>query len=271
MESIWLNRWILLSVAFYMSPIFLFAYFGYAIGLPVIILPILLILFFLVEYISGKRRLLRTVDSTKLNKEHEIHQQTKKIANRLEVPVPTVYLGELNGPNAFAVGRKGNGTIVISPELLNHLNKNEISGVLAHELSHLNSRDYIPVIVGQESAEILSTIMYSIVSAIPGTKSGENTFSEFISHWTYIFVLAVTMPVSRQREYIADKDAKEIGLGTELHNALIKINNAYASQDYAPPPRETSPLCINGINIDNLLKTHPPLEDRLERLRNTAG
>ncbi|MFB6254858.1 MAG: M48 family metallopeptidase [Halobacteriaceae archaeon] len=246
------------------------AVFGTGIWPLLIIGTIVLMVF---QYKVGKWAALRSVGAEDLSKEKypEIHQRVESLSNDMGIKKPTLKIARMGVPNAFAVGRKGNGTVVVSRELLDMLSKDEVEGVLAHELAHIQNRDVVMMVLGQGIASIVAIVAQYVVLL-----TGDNDIADFflaivVGQIVQMIVMVFVLAISRYREYVADSDAKEyIGTGEPLASALEKIQRGNQRSQNSEIDENVNALCIFGQErgiIGKLLSSHPPTEKRIERLR----
>ncbi|WP_170018640.1 zinc metalloprotease HtpX [Campylobacter sp. RM16190] len=217
----------------------------------------------------------------------EVHENDAKglfeIVSRLtkkaNLPMPKVYIIPEQVPNAFATGRNPkNAVVAVTEGLLNLLNKDEIEGVLAHELCHVRHYD---ILTGSIAAVIAGAIAILANFAQFGALSGNNS-NQSRSNGILMLLLAVIMPIaatviqmaiSREREYKADKGAAILtGRPEWLASALRKLDNY--SKNYMmrnADPQSAHMFIINPFGsvkntINTLFRTHPRTEDRIARL-----
>ncbi|NHX35195.1 MULTISPECIES: M48 family metallopeptidase [Halolamina] len=255
------------------------------------ILPIAIvgsILLIGVQYKVGKWAALRSVGAEELSEQQysEIHRMVEKHADGMGIDKPELKIARMGVPNAFAVGRKGAGIVVVSEELLQLLDRDELEGVLAHELAHIANRDVVTMQLGQGIASIVG-----IVAQFAVLLTGDNDIADFflaivVGNVVQFVVMIFVLAISRYREYVADADAKRaIGGGDPLARALEKISQgnqrAAASSGSAQRGRgdrrresnvdqQVSALCISSPDtgfLQRIVSTHPPMEKRIERLR----
>jgi len=256
----------------------LFAFYAALVGLAISIWgfdiwPIALAataFFGVFQYVLGKKMALWSVGAEDLDETQyrQVHSAIERMSRDMGIEKPRVMKAQMGVPNAFAVGRKGAGVVVISEELIQLLDQDELEGVIAHELAHIRNRDVIMMVVGQSIASMIGIAVYFL------TVMGERNFGAMIMGWilssiAQTIVMIFVLAISRYREYVADEDAAEvIGRGEPLARALEKISNA--GQD-AKVDENVSALCIFGGGEKSLLRkifsTHPPTEKRIERLR----
>jgi heat shock protein HtpX len=204
----------------------------------------------------------------------------RELSERAGLPMPRVYLMENAQPNAFATGRNPqNAAVAVTTGLVHMLGREEVAGVLAHELAHIRNRD---------------TLTMTITATIAGAISMLAQFGLFFGHrdnnnglgligtiamviLAPIAAMIVQMAISRTREYAADEmGARICGRPQALASALIKISNA--AQHVENPTAEASPATahlfivnpLTGQRMDNLFSTHPSTENRVAALRELA-
>jgi len=225
-----------------------------------------------VQYKIGKWMALRTVGAEDLPEDRypEIHRRVESLSRSMGIEKPRLMIARMGVPNAFAVGRKGAGTVVVSQELLSQLGPDEVEGVLAHELAHIRNRDVVMMVLGQGVASIVA-----IVAQWAVLLTGDNDIADFflaivVGQITQMLVMLFVFAISRYREYVADGDAAEaIGGGEPLARALEKIDRGNQRRNESAVDEQVNALCIFGEErgLARLFATHPPIEKRVERLR----
>lgn len=237
----------------------LFIMSSYNVSLPLI--AGLTLVFVLFQYIISQKLILKSVESEELPKEYSwIDNFVEQYSRDKNMKKPKVYAATMNTPNAFAFGRRGKGTVVVSKELLEKLEKEEIKGVVAHEMAHIENRDSIIMLIGQS----ISTIV-GFAAIILSRQRGAGFFAALVAgQIAQIIVSIVLMAVSRYREYTADQTAASyMNTGEPLANALSKISKQNTKNKQNS--NEVGALCI--INPGEILSTHPPTEKRIKRLK----
>jgi heat shock protein HtpX len=224
-----------------------------------------------VQYKLGKWMALRSVGAEDLPEDRfqEIHHRVESLSRDMGIEKPRLMIASMGVPNAFAVGRKGAGTVVVSEELLRTLEPDEVEGVLAHELAHIRNRDVVMMVLGQGIASIVAIVAQWVVLL-----TGDNDIADFflaivVGQLTQMLVMVFVFAISRYREYVADRDAaEEVGTGEPLASALEKISRS-AERGNADVDDQVNALCIfgDGSGLARLFATHPPVEKRIERLR----
>ncbi len=207
-----------------------------------------------------------------------LHEVVSEICQRNGLPLPKVYILPQTTPNAFATGRNPSHAVVAATEgIMRILSREELSGVMAHEMAHVGNRD---ILIGSIAATVAGAISYlahmAQWAAIFGTGRDENEGSNPIALillmiFAPIAAMLVQMAISRSREYVADRRGAELcGNPRYLANALRKLE---ASNRKAPMPQVNeatahmfivNPLRAGGLM--GLFSTHPPMEERVRRL-----
>ncbi len=212
----------------------------------------------------------------------QIHQIVQELAQQAGLPKPRIFLIEDDSPNAFATGRNpDHAVIAVTSGILRILSLQELKGVLAHELAHVKNRD---ILVGSIAATMAGAIMILARMASWATIFGGSRDSEeggggggIISLLVMIIVapiaaLLIQMAISRSREYQADASGAQFsGNPLGLAGALEKLETASKRIPMDDPKPATAHMFIvnplSGRSLLNLFSTHPPIEERIARLR----
>jgi len=245
-----------------------------ATGLP--LLPVLAVGILVVpaaQYKLGKwlaTRKAEEIPAEATGQYGQVRQMTLQLAEEMNVPEPTVMRMQMGVPNAFAVGRKGAGVVCVSEELVAMLDRDELEGVIAHELAHIKNRDVITMVVGQSIGMIVGYVAYFAVLMGGERNIGTWILAMVASSLANALVMIFVLAISRYREYVADSDAKEaIGSGDPLARALEKISRGSEGREMELDD-SMSALCIfnseRGL-LEKVFSTHPPMEKRIQRLR----
>jgi heat shock protein HtpX len=204
----------------------------------------------------------------------------ERLANQQNLPMPKIFIIPSANPNAFATGRNPrHASVAATTGILDLLSENELEGVMAHELSHVKNRDILIVTVAATIAGIISYAAAmarwaAIFGGFGGRDSNNNIVSLLvITILTPILALLIQLAISRSREYLADSSAaKMLGTGQGLASALEKLEYGAKKSPMRFGSETTSSLFIvnpfRGNAILNLLSTHPPIKERIRRLRN---
>lgn len=211
------------------------------------------------------------------NTHKEIYQIIEELSRKINIPMPKLYITPDNQANAFATGRgPGHASVAVTRGILNTLSKEELRGVLAHELSHIKNRD---VLVATIAAVLASTISFVANMSLYGRHSNDENNRGFGAFGIVIALLVpiaagiIQMAISRQREFGADETgAKTIGDGEPLARALIAIHDSASRMPMRTNPAFSSlyigdPTGGLGSKMLHLFSTHPPVEERIKRLR----
>jgi heat shock protein HtpX len=205
-----------------------------------------------------------------------------ELAGRAGLPMPRVYLMDNPQPNAFATGRNPeHAAVAVTTGLLNTLNRDEVAGVIAHELAHIRNRDTLTMTITATIAGAIS-MLAQFGMFFGGGHRGNNGGVGIIGTLAMVILapiaaMLVQMAISRTREYSADNIGAHIAGGTDgLSSALVKISNAahHVENDTAEQNPATAHLFIinplSGHRMDNLFSTHPSTENRIAALNELA-
>ena len=214
----------------------------------------------------------------------QLHGIVEELAHRAGLPKPRVAVVESQSPNAFATGRDPNHALVaVTTGILQVLSREELLAVLAHELGHVKNRDILVTSIAATIAGAITMIaqMMQFAAFFGGfgrSDDGEGTnplAALAMIILAPIAAMVIQMAVSRSREYGADDTGAQIvGDPLALASALEKLD-AWSQRVPLPVNPAVAPLFIvnplRGQALANLFSTHPPIEDRIKRLRQMAG
>ena len=233
------------------------------------------------SYWFSDSMVLRAYKAQQVGEDHYLYRIVADLAQRVDLPMPKVYIIPTDVPNAFATGRNPSHAAVAATEgILRLLDEDEIRGVLAHEMSHVLHRDIlISTIVASFASAIAMIANMAQWAAIFGggrDNDGEGGNPIALIATALLAPLAasvIQMGISRTREYMADEEGgRMIDDPIALARALAKIDN-YAHYQVLPgASKATAHMCIinpfAGVRgtLMNLFSTHPPTEDRIARL-----
>jgi len=217
-----------------------------------------------------------------MNEAPQLYQVVHNLTTRAGLPMPKLYIIPSEGANAFATGRNPqHAAVAVTQGILRILSQDELEGVLAHELSHVRNRDIL-------------------ISSIAATLGGVIMMFAHMARWSAIFggfsrddrdnggggaigflatailapvaAMLIQFAISRSREFQADASAAELlHTGEPLARALEKLNMAAEQIPMDASPQTAHMFIVNplsGRSLASLFSTHPPAEERIQRLRN---
>lgn len=203
-----------------------------------------------------------------------------ELAGRAQLPMPKVYVMDNPQPNAFATGRNPqHAAVAVTTGLMQSLSREELAGVIAHELAHVKNHDTLIMTITATIAGAISMIAQFGMFFGGNRENGPGIVGSLA-----MMILAplsatiVQMAISRTREYSADRMGAQIcGQPMWLASALVKIDNAahqIPNMDAERSPATAHMFIINplsGQGMDNLFSTHPSTENRVRELQRLAG
>jgi heat shock protein HtpX len=197
------------------------------------------------------------------------------LARRAELPMPRVYVIDSPHPNAFATGRNPeNAAVAATTGLLNMLTRDEIAGVMAHELGHVKNRDTLIMTMVATVAGAIS-MLANFGLFFRGNDQRGNALATILAVIVApIAAMIVQMAISRTREYGADRTGAEIsGNPMALASALAKISQGAAAIPNPVAERlpATAQLYIVPTRMSEMFSTHPATEKRIAALQDMAG
>jgi heat shock protein HtpX len=207
----------------------------------------------------------------------ELHRIVQELAGRAGVPVPRLYLIPSEQPNAFATGRNPqHAAVAVTEGLVRYLPVEQVRAVLAHEFAHIRNRDIlvstIAAVIAGAIAAIANILQFSFLF---GGDDDENPLG-FVGVLAAIIVAPIAamllqLGISRQREYLADATgARFLGEGRPLADALETLERGTQAVPMNVNPATASLYIANPLSrhgVSGLFSTHPPIEERVRRLR----
>jgi len=207
----------------------------------------------------------------------ELYSTVRRLAQKAEIPMPKVYIIEQDQPNAFATGRNpGHAAVAVTTGIMRILGREELEGVIAHELSHVKHRD---ILIGTIAATVAGAISYLAHMAqwamIFGGRSDDDEGGSPVASIVMMIVgpiaaMLIQMAISRSREYAADEGgARLAGNPRYLAGALKKLDITARQIPMDAQPATAHMFIVNPLSGGGLLKlfsTHPPVEERIARL-----
>ncbi len=216
-----------------------------------------------------------------LHEAPDLYRLVQRLAQHAGIPMPRVYIIPSDAPNAFATGRNPeHGAVAVTEGILRMLDTDELAGVLAHELGHIRNRDTLIMTVAATLAGAITMLAHMAQWGAMfgfGRRDDEDSGGGGMLSLLFMAILApiaatlIQLAISRSREYFADSTGAAIaGSPSGLARALEKLH--YASQRL---PMEANPATahlfivnpLTGGSLVNLFSTHPPIEERIRRLR----
>jgi len=214
----------------------------------------------------------------------ELYGVVSDLTQRARVPMPRVYVIPSPALNAFATGRNPeHAAVAVTEGLLKVLDRHELAGVMAHELSHVKHRD---ILIGTLAATIAGAIsmlasmaqwgaIFGGFSRDGGGRGGNIFFVLLVSIVGALAASLVQMAISRSREYQADAGAARLlGDPTGLVSALRKLEMGAQRVPLDSNPATAHLFIVNplrGGGVNKLFSTHPPIEERIQRLQGMVG
>jgi heat shock protein HtpX len=208
----------------------------------------------------------------------ELHALVGHLAANAGLPMPRVAVVEDHAPNAFATGRNPSHAVVaVTRGLLDIMNREELAGVLSHELAHVKHRDILICSVAACMASVIMLLasMAKFTAIFGGRREGSGNILSalLLALLAPLAAALIQAAISRSREYLADEDGANIAQTPYgLANALEKLGSASARglAVRSAGPANASLFIVNPLSagaLGSLFATHPPLEERIQRLR----
>lgn len=231
------------------------------------------------SYWFSDKIVLRMYRAGEVGPEHPLHQMTARLAKQAGLPMPRVFVIPDESPNAFATGRNPNHAAVAATQgILSALDRRELEGVIAHELAHVKHRD---ILISSIAATVAATVMmiarmaqFAAIFGGFGGRDGRGGSNPIALIATIILAplsaMLIQAAISRSREFAADRGAAEIvGSPYGLADALRKIESVARRVPMNANPATAHMFIMKpifGRGVMALFSTHPPTEQRIERL-----
>jgi heat shock protein HtpX len=202
-----------------------------------------------------------------------LYQMTRDLTTRAGVPMPRLYVIPQEQPNAFATGRNPkNSSVAVTQGILKALSEDELRGVLAHELGHVRNRDILIQTIASAIGGAITYIAYMLFWVGGDDESPLGAIGAIaLVLLAPIAATIIQLAISRQREYSADATGAEIcGNPESLASALLRLEQGAQTipmqvNQAAEPLYIVKPFSAGGMA--SLFSTHPPIEERVRRLR----
>ena len=208
----------------------------------------------------------------------DLYNIVRMLSQKAEMPMPRVYMIDEEQPNAFATGRNPkHAAVAVTTGIMRILSREELQGVIGHELAHVRNRD---ILISTIAATIAGAISYLAQMAqwamiFGGNRGDDEEGGSPVAAFVMMIVgpiaaMIVQMAISRSREYAADKGGAEIaGNPRYLAGALRKLHMASQKIHMDANPSTSHMFIVNPLSGGGILKlfsTHPPIEERIARL-----
>jgi len=213
----------------------------------------------------------------------ELYQIVGELTNKASLPMPKVYIIEKDTPNAFATGRNpDHAAVAVTAGIMRILSREELMGVIGHELSHIQHRDILISTIAATMAGAIS--MLASMARWGAIFGGGRSDDEEGGGGNFLFVLLFTMvasiaammiqmAISRSREYLADEGGAHLSHPLSLAKALGKLEVAAQRIPMEANPSTAHLFIVNplrGGGVLSLFSTHPPIEERIAKLEEMA-
>jgi heat shock protein HtpX len=203
----------------------------------------------------------------------QLYQMVRELTTRADLPMPRLYMIPSDQPNAFATGRNpSHAAVAVTSGITKLLSEDELRGVISHELGHVRNRDILTQSIASAMGSAITWIAYMLLWF-----GGEDDSPLGLVANLALFLLApisaslIQLAISRQREYSADATGAQIcGNPESLASALLRLEEGAKAMPMQVN-QATEPLYIvkpfSGGGVARLFSTHPPIEERVRRLR----
>ncbi len=212
-----------------------------------------------------------------------VYAIVRRLVKKAGMPMPRIYIIPSASPNAFATGRNpDHAAVAVTEGILELLDDRELEGVLAHELSHVKNRDILIATIAAAIAGLIAAVGHALQWGFMlggGGRDEEGRDGGVLATLAWIIIaplvaLLIQLAISRSREYSADASGAALcGQPRALADALSQLDRASHAipYEFAGPATAhlfiVNPLHGTAARLMNLLSTHPPIEERISRLR----
>lgn len=202
-----------------------------------------------------------------------VYSVVERLTQKIGIPMPKIYVIPTDSPNAFATGRNpAHASVAVTQGILNLLNDEELEGVLAHELGHVNNRD---ILIGSIAATLAGAVTFLsrfgfFFGGDREERQGGGMGGLLMLILAPLAAMLIQLAVSRSREYQADETGAHFtGNPYALASALSKLDTYSKREPMLGTPSTAHLFIIQpflGMNFGSLFSTHPPIAKRIERL-----
>ena len=261
-----------------------FALFLLAVNFPVILIGVIVAVMVGVQYFLSDKMIMWSTGAKEVNRaeEPDLFAMVERVAMKAGMPMPKVAVIDSMVPNAFATGRNPkNALVAVTVGIRQRLSDRELEAVMAHEIAHVRNRDMRVLAVANFLVTVTSFLMtmlfWNMLFGGFGRRQqgGGMMLVYLVTILVYFLGQLLVLALTRYREYGADHSGAEIsGDPGALANALEKISGSMAripDEDLRKLQTASAfmiiPAALKGESAMNLFSTHPPVEDRVRRLR----
>ncbi len=250
---------------------------GYLVAGPQALIPALIIggIMNLIAFFFSDKIALATVRAVEIseNDDPALWNAVRMLAEQAGIPMPRVYISPAAAPNAFATGRSPrHSAVCVTAGLRRMLTNDELAGVIAHELSHIKHRDILISSIAAVIAGAISMLSYMMFwgGGDRDRRGGNPLIALLLMLLAPIAASLIQLAISRSREFEADRSgANLLGSGRPLARALQKLDSASRNIPLPVPDSQANMFIVapfTGSDMAKLFMTHPPVEERVERL-----
>jgi heat shock protein HtpX len=234
------------------------------------------------SYWNSDKIVIRMYRGQEVSREQapELYEMVDRLRQRANLPMPKVVVIPSDQPNAFATGRNPqNAAVAVTNGIVGRLSKRELEGVIAHELAHIQNRDILTSTIAATMASAITLLARFAIFVPMGNRDsgGGNALSAILMMvLAPLAAMLIQMAISRAREYVADEDGGKIsGDPAALADALVRLHEGAARRPMDANPSTAHMFIVNPLSgrmggMGKLFSTHPPMEERVRRLREQA-
>ncbi len=246
----------------------------------------LVLLYAAFSYYAGSKLVLKVSGAKPADRSQNpiLYAAVEGIAAATQVPVPQVYIINDPNPNAFATGRdKKHAYVAVTSGLLSMMNKSELEGVIAHEMSHISDNDIQFMMLAIVFAGVIGLAaaylrMMFFFGGFGGNGRGNNgailIIALLLSIIAPIVAMLIRLAISRKREFMADANGARVTRSPQSLASALKKIEGYTSRPNVPPVKHANDMTaslyfsnpLSRQSISNIFSTHPPTEERIKRL-----
>jgi heat shock protein HtpX len=236
-----------------------------------------------VSYWNSDKIVIRMYRGQEVSRQQapELYEMVDRLRQSAGLPMPKVVVIPNEQPNAFATGRNpNNAAVAVTNGIVRRLSTRELEGVIAHELAHIQNRDILTSTIAATLASAITLLARFAIFVPMGNRGGGggNALSAILMLvLAPIAAMLIQMAISRAREYVADEDGGKIcGDPNALADALVRLHEGAVRQPMDANPSTAHMFIVNPLagrmgGLQGLFSTHPPMEERVRRLRQQAG